>query len=135
MIAAVLGGFLSLVNYRARQDLNLEVRMIATALRDAGERSITQEDGKFWGVRFSFAARNYVLFSGDSLCVFGAEAKTYSLKGNLEFIDPSAGVKDVCFQKRSGFSSEAVNILVTIGLAGNPETATTITVYPNGRID
>jgi len=46
----------SAVKYRSVQDLRLSLNEFAALIRDVQRKSVTQEDGKRWGVRFENTA-------------------------------------------------------------------------------
>lgn len=128
------GGLLMLVSFRGRQDLAITSRLVVATLRDAQARSISQEEGKLWGVRFDASGRTYSIFYG-STCSPETFVSTTNIKANLEFTDPASGVKDVCFKKVSGLSTASSPVTVTLGLAADPTTTDTLTIYQNGRIE
>lgn len=134
-LVAILGtfGVLSLLSVRNRQDVNVAARAASATLRESQSRAITREEGLFWGVRFDKAAKSITIFSG-STCSPESFYEARYLKSNLEFQDPSAGVKDVCFMKGSGFLSGA-DVTITVGVVGNVNVSKTVTIYQNGRID
>ena len=132
IIAAAV--FLSLSAFRAGQDLRIAGRGAIALLRDAQSRAISQEDGNFWGVRFSHDTNNMTLWSGVT-CVYGSAISSIKLKHNLEFLDPATSSKDICFDKISGYSSASGDVIIKLGVIGNVNETRTITIYKNGRIE
>jgi type II secretory pathway pseudopilin PulG len=128
-------GFLSLSNFRNNQDLRLAARGISLALRSAQSRSISQENGNFWGVRFSQPSKEIILFENSSSCAYGSNISSQVLKSQLEFRVPASGNLDVCFEKISGYSSAASDVTITIGVIGDVNAKKDITIYKNGRIE
>lgn len=135
MVAIIAAaGFLSLFAFRNSQDMRLAGRNISLVLREAQNRSVSQENGNFWGVRFSEPSKEIILFENSASCSFGLAVSSQVLKSHLEFRAPTSGNLDVCFEKISGYSSAASDVTITIGVVGDVNTKD-ITIYKNGRIE
>ena len=139
-VMAVVGS-INFFNYYSRQNLELTVDEVAALLRDAQNRSLTQQDGDGdnqgdqWGVHFENATttRDFVrLFSGSSYAS-STVATTNIFRIGIQFTDPDLGTsKDVIFSKVTGLPD--VLVTVTISLIGNPSASSTIYINENGRI-
>jgi len=139
----------SLIGTGKAQELNNATRSIGTLLRDAQQRSITQVDGRYWGMRFlhATAGKRYIVFSATSLPDVGqppgfATTTDLFLKPFLEFRDPTPveGILTIGFKQVTGeWSSPScpgagVNSTIIIGIVGRPDEST-IKVYCNGRVE
>lgn len=127
-------GFLSLINFRSHQDLKTASRLLVSVIRDAQIRSISQEDDKFWGVRFSHDDNRVSLWSSDS-CSYGAQASFIEIKDTLDFRDPLSGNKDICFDKISGYSISPSDVTIILGIIGDESNTKTIIIRKNGLIE
>lgn len=128
-------GALGLFNYRSAQDLRLAEQQIISVLRDAQSNATTGEDGRTWGVRFTGGSRGTaVLISlGGG---YATSTATTTLKSALEFRDPTDGsVKDVIFDRLTGYLSSGVAVIIKLGVIGDEDASSTITIYPNGRFE
>lgn len=128
-------GALGLLNYRSAQDLRLAKQGVVSILRDAQSNATTGEDGRTWGVRFTGGPRGTaaLLSIGDTDVISMA---TTTLKSALEFRDPADGsVKDVIFARLTGYPSSGVAVIIKLGVIGNEDASSTITIYPNGRFE
>lgn len=86
-------GFFAFTSYKGSKNVELTMDELAAVIRDIQKRSITQQDGKQWGIRFSNSTSTthaYEVFSGASYSTSTVE-RTYSLKRNVEFTNPSDG--------------------------------------------
>ena len=125
--------FLSLSGYRQRSALDNAAQSIAAFLRDAYQRSINQESGSEWGVRFEQVADGrdfYALFSGP---VYVSAASTRYLPVSVEFSDPVSGSKDIIFEKLTGLPTVAP-FGITVFLTSDPSVSKTINVNAVGQI-
>jgi len=104
------------------RELESERDKIIAYLRHARQKSVSQEEGKQWGVRFDntqSASPKYMLFSGAS---FSSAAETIFLSSRVQFNDPSSGnTKDVIFTKITGTTTPAST---TIALRNTGQTKT-----------
>ncbi len=133
-IGVILGtiGLVSLSGYRRQQSLRLASQSIVTFLKDAQSRSISQEGGLRWGVRFDnlmTGRDNYLLVSGPP---FGPAGSTVALPASIEFQDPLDGTsKAAVFSNTTGLPTSSVTIIIR--LIGS-STTKTITVNAQGTI-
>ncbi|MCL5004681.1 MAG: prepilin-type N-terminal cleavage/methylation domain-containing protein [Patescibacteria group bacterium] len=129
-------GFLSLFGYRGNQDLDLTAKEIVITLRNAQDRSISQEtDAGRFGVHFEnsvSAGGFYDLFSGPTYAT-GTIISKNSLRPTIQFSDPTSGNnKDVIFTPVSGLPNASTTI--TISLKRDTSILKTIIVNTNGQI-
>ncbi len=94
-------GFISLSKYKGGQDVELSMEELVTVVRDVQKRSITERDGKTWGIRFSNASSAYEIWSGPTYAS-GTVDKLYSLGRNIVFGNPSTSTLDILFSAISG---------------------------------
>ncbi len=124
---------LNLSGFRVQQSLRVAASNFSTFLRDAQQKSISQEDGLQWGVRLAKPGSGrdyYYLFNGPS---FTSAIVTVALPSGLEF-DPASGPfpKDLIFAKATGLPISAATI--TIRLVNNPSSNAIITINAQGSI-
>ena len=130
-ITAILGsvGFISLQGFQAENLLDLTARELLADLRDAQQRSISQDQGAQWGVHLEATVSGadfYQVFSGPDYSG-GTILKTVFVPASLKFISPVEGATDnVIFNRVTGESTVAHSII--IALAGNTAVARSITV-------
>lgn len=109
-------GFTMFSSYRRSQNLKLSTNEIVSAIRDTQKRSITQENGKQWGIRFENATTTHTFtsFSGSSYAS-GTIGQLYDLKRGIEFGNPPAGnIFDLIFSPITGtVSGKKVISLIT----------------------
>lgn len=136
IIITSLGTTLSLIRFYRTQEPKIAVRAMAAVLRDAAQRSASQEGGKHWGVRFdnlTTGRDRYVLFSATNTGLAGYSTTSVTYMGAATVFAEPATSSTVIFDKLSG------NALI----AGCPSvTSSTITVastsvrvYCNGKIE
>ena len=84
--------FVFLGSYRSRQNLEKTLDSIEAVVTATQKRSITQDAGKQWGVRFtsSSTVSQYEIFSGASYSTSTSE-RTYGVKAGIQFFEPSVG--------------------------------------------
>lgn len=138
-VAAVAG--INLFGYYSRQNLELTTEEFIALIRDAQNRSLTQQDGNAdgqgdqWGIHFENAATTQDfgrLFFGSSYASSTAAA-TNILRTGIQFTDPGPGTsKDVIFSKVTGLPD--VSVTVIISLTGDSSASSTIYINENGRI-
>jgi prepilin-type N-terminal cleavage/methylation domain-containing protein len=115
-------GFIGLSRYKGGRNVELTMDEIVSVIRDVQKRSITEQDGKQWGIRFSNANSSYEIFSGTSYAS-GTVDKLYSLSRNIVFGNPATSTIDTIFSAISGKLSE--NRIISLvnqrkdGLVGN----------------
>lgn len=124
---------LGLSRYRLGQDLNRTADEIMATLRAAQNSSITQQDGKQWGVRFVASTSTgyyYDLWSGASYST-SSVVKRVLLRATVKFVDPVDGTfKDIVFLPVTGDASAYFS--VTIASRGDPTVFKAISVDTSG---
>ena len=135
IVITSLGSGLSLIRFYRTQEPKIAMRAMAAVLRDAAQRSASQEGGKYWGVRFdNLTGRDrYVLFSATTPALAGYATSSETYMGVATVFSEPAISSTIIFDKLSG------NALI----AGCPTvTSSTITVasssvrvYCNGKIE
>lgn len=119
-------------NFKSQSELELTAREIVSVLRNAQDRSMSQEDSVRWGVYFENTDKDngfYVLYKGVTTTIVSKK----NLRSNIEFFDPSiSSSRDVEFSSMTGMPASAVNII--FNLKNNPSILTTITINSNGQI-
>ncbi len=94
-IMAILSttGFLFLGNFSANNNLKKVLSEVGAVVTATQKRSITQDTGKRWNVRFSNSASSgnqFIVFSGLSYATSSID-RTYALAHNVQFSEPSVG--------------------------------------------
>ncbi len=94
-IMAILSttGFLFLGNFSANNNLKKVLSEVEAVVTATQKRSITQDTGKRWNVRFinSVSSGNqFIVFSGLSYATSAID-RTYALAHNVQFSEPSVG--------------------------------------------
>mgnify|MGYP001603550144 FL=1 len=118
-IAVIIGtiGVLNLTGFRARNSLNLAVQELRANLRDAQQRSISQDQGLQWGIHLDASAGGddfYKVFSGSSYAG-GIVSKTLYLSPTLQFLSPAQGAADdIIFDKVTGNVPSAHGIIIAL---------------------
>lgn len=134
-VALATIGAVNFAGYRNKQDLDLTDREIISVLRNAQNRSISQESGNRFGVHFNNIDQNngyYTLFNGTS-SVSGTLITKNSLRNSVKFISPSNGASaDVIFSPVSGLPNASSAII--IALKANVLSSSTINININGQI-
>ncbi len=135
IVITSLGGGLSLIRFYRMQEPKIAMRALAAVLRDAAQRSASQEKGRYWGVRFdNLAGRDrYVLFSASSTALLGYATSSVTYLGAATVFSEPASSSTIVFDKLSG------NAII----AGCPNTvsstitvaSTSVRVYCNGKIE
>lgn len=119
------------LGYRNRQALDLAAQQMAASIRDAQNRSVSQQDGLAWGVYFNNVSStdSYTVFSGGSYSASENRFVT-PLDSPVEFTIPSAGTtSSIVFAQVSGLPSTSTSVTITNGSA-----STTITISANGQV-
>ena len=117
-IIAILGsvGFVKLTDYFTRNNLDKDAQKIAFTLKNARDRSISQDRGLQWGVHFENSASGkgfYELFSGTGYP--GQTILRNNLNIGVEFLNPSASsTLDILFSKITGLASASTTIVVAL---------------------
>jgi len=128
-------GFLGILNYKNNQSLNSTSREIVSVLRNAQNRSLSQEAGSRWGVHFENPSSSndfYDLFYGASYTISGLVSRT-TLASGVEFVLPPNGSSStVIFSPVTGLPNNSLTI--KIFLIAAPSVSSTIIVNQNGQI-
>jgi prepilin-type N-terminal cleavage/methylation domain-containing protein len=116
IISAVsVGGFIALFKYRGSREVELTVNELASVVRDTQRKSVTQQGGKRWGIRFensSAGAGSLKVFSGTSFAS-GTLTQTIPLRSGVSFGEPFASsTYDLIFAPIEG--TIAPNKVVTV---------------------
>lgn len=93
--------FLGLSGYKGGEDVELTMSEVVSVIRDVQKRSITEQSGKQWGIRFGNATSSYETFSGSSYSTSTVD-RTYYLSRNILFGNPSTSTLDIIFSAISG---------------------------------
>lgn len=150
IVIVSLSTWLSLFSFNRNRHLKNTVYSNASLLRDAQQRSINQEDGRYWGARFenSLSQDKYVLFNSTSTSTSNSDSativSTFFLKNSLEFLNPSINSSStILFDRISGnwinnpdCFSDPNNTSSTIDIGiKNTDNFSVIKIYCNGRIE
>jgi len=122
-------GVLSLVGYRSQQSLRAASQKFVTFARDVQQKSISQEGGLQWGVRFTHQAGvrdSYQLINGVS--TFNPAGSLVALPSNAEF---AVVYGDLVFN-RLGLPLSPTTLIMR--LKANPGVTRTITINAQGLI-
>ncbi len=122
-ITAILAsvGFVNLIGYFQRKNLDLTGQEVAAVLRSAQSYSTSQEDGKQWGIHFENTTSSdevdfYELFSGASYST-STVAQKVPLQSGINFSNPPIGQSiNVFFAPTTGLStSTVISIIGSVG--------------------
>ncbi len=136
-ITAIVGaiGALTLPGFRAQNTLDLAAQELKADLRDAQQRSISQDQGRQWGVHIDApngANDFYKVFSGSSYAG-GTVSKTLYLSPILQFLSPAQGAADdIIFDKVTGNVPVAHSIV--IALVADNTVSRSITIPTSGLV-
>lgn len=135
IIITSLGSGLSLIRFYRAQEPKIAARAIAAVLRDAAQRSASQEGGKYWGVRFdNLPGRDrYVLFSATSPALAGYTTSSVTYVGTATVFSEPAVSSTILFDKLSGNARIAGCPNVTSSTI--TVASTSVRVYCNGKIE
>ncbi len=109
--------FISVGNYGVSNSLQRTGESVVEALRNTRQRSISQENGLRWGMRFSNATsgQTYTSFGGASYAS-STSKNTYALKNGIFFGNPPASSSlEVLFNPVTGFSAISQTITLIDG--------------------
>ena len=127
--------FINIINYKQRQDLSSASQEIVTVIRNAQDRSLSQESGSRWGVYFenpSSGTDFYELFQGSTYATGTIVSKSV-LSSNVQFDSPVSGSSStIVFSPVTGLPDATTTI--KISLTSSPTTSSTITINTNGKI-
>jgi len=135
-VITTLGITGSLIRFTHDQAPQQAARAIRATLRDAAERSIAQEDGLYWGVRFeNLPGRDrYILFNSAASNAASptTSAVTY-LSATVQFGEPAVA-QNIVFDKITG---NLISSSCPSGTARSTITINTVSVYVycNGKVE
>ena len=135
VVITSLGTTLSLIRFYRTQEPKIAVRAMTSVLRDAAQRSASQEGGRYWGVRFdNLSGRDrYVLFSASSTALLSYATSSVTYMGAATvFLEPASS-STIIFDKLNGNALIAgcpsvASSTITVG-------SSTVRVYCNGKIE
>lgn len=123
-------GVMNLVSQRQERDLDFTAKEIITVLRNAQDRSISQEERSGWGVRFnssSTGASSYELFKGLNYASVAVISKII-LRSNIQLHSSST----IVFAPLTGLPNTST--IIKISLMDKPISSSTIIINNNGGI-
>ncbi len=127
--------FLSLTGVREGQALKLATEEIRAALNDARNRSITQEGGENWGIRFinsTDSAHSYEIFKGSNYDE-GEVFLKKTLRGKIRFSSPAEEeIIDVIFERGTGYLPN--NKIIILAIKDRPGVIGNVVINKLGRI-
>ena len=135
-ITAILGATLFLFSYgiKVHKDLDGAINSVAAVVRDAQQRSITQQDMKKWGIHLEKnSIQIYDLFKDTHLTA--NILAQYSLPLSLEFDNSDWGglFKEIVFTQVDGLPTNGENVII-VRILNDPTTAKQVTISANGTI-
>ncbi len=110
-------GFLYLGGYRTEQNLKLTASEMFPNLKNTQRLSMSQQDGKKWGMHFSntTSSQSYSVFSGASYATSGV-SQIYFMRRNVSFSNPwTSSTIDVIFNAVTGYPSQGQVISLVTG--------------------
>lgn len=129
--------FSTYTGYRTNVEAGEEINKIRSILRNAQGKAIVFEQNSQWGVRFSNPVAGdpiYELFRGSSYP--GTIQETVYLSSRFLFLAPTSGaVQDIIFEKRSGKSTNASTITISIGPRSGTLPIMNLTITREGKIE
>jgi len=121
VILIAVGGFLGLAQFRRAQAVEGALDELRAAVENVKRRSVAQEQGTRWGVRFTNATSgvsSYTLFRGAAYTTSTAD-RTYSFRSPVAFGNPTASsTYDALFAPLTGALSENKVITLVGGNSG-----------------
>lgn len=135
-ITAILGTTLFLFSYgiKVQKDLDGAVNSVAAVVRDAQQKSITQQDMKKWGVHLERnSIQIYDLFRDVHLAA--NILAQYSLPPSLEFDGSNWGgsSKEIIFTQVDGLPTSGENVII-IRIINEPNSSRQVTISANGTV-
>ena len=128
------GGFLVFSRVMDSQNLDLTTNEIIATMREVQRRSVTQQSGKQWGIRFSNTTSGvsaYTIWSGSSYAS-GTIDQIRGLRRNIVFGNPPSETDfDIIFSALSGAVSN--NQIISFHGGGNPSLVHNIVVNTLGK--
>ena len=122
IVTILAGGIgLNILGYQRAQALDLATQQLAATIRDANNRSVTQQSGLQWGMYFKNNDTStttpdfYAIFAGSSYAGSATTTLTY-FDYPIEFSVPSSGGSDeIVFTQLSGRITASTTIAITNG--------------------
>ena len=138
-VIAAVGG-LNLFNSYSRQNLELTTEEFIALIRDAQNRSLTQQDGNAdgqgdqWGIHFENSALDLVrIFCCGPSYASGTIVSTHDLRIGIQLTDPGEGnSKEIIFSRLTGYPNASTSIAVALKSA--PSVSFVITVGEIGQV-
>jgi len=103
IIVIAVAVIFNLGSFNTKQNLELAVNSLVAVIRDVQQRSVTQQDGQKWGLRFyNTNSDRYEVFKGASYDA-GTLDKLYTFRQGIKFGEPAASSSfDVVFDALTG---------------------------------
>lgn len=120
------------LQYRNRQLLDLTAQQVVASIRNAEERSRSQQDGLPWGIYFNNTTTDqYTVFSGATYASSASYTRVLTaLDAPVVFTVPSSGnTTEIDFAQLTGLPNASTSVTITNGLV-----STTITVASSGLV-
>lgn len=118
IVALAVVSLFGLAGYRGRQNISLSLDEVLAVVRDTQNRSITQEDGQQWGIRFNNTTTDiYEVFQGTSYAG-GTVKNKYTFRRGVSFGEPASGFyTDVIFNAITG-KPNSTKVISLVGSSG-----------------
>ncbi|MEX2410372.1 MAG: prepilin-type N-terminal cleavage/methylation domain-containing protein, partial [Candidatus Paceibacterota bacterium] len=116
-VTLVTTSFISYQGFKDRKDVELSVSEVSSAIRDARDRSRTQENGSRWSLRlssFENSPSNYELYSGGSYST-SSVVSSKIIRNPMTFSEPypDGSIYDMNFEPINGSLSNQKVISIT----------------------
>jgi len=132
-------GTVSFLGYRNKNRLKLTGDEISSMLRTVHDRAVSQEEGTSWGVKFvndNNTNYYYVVFYGNGAPPSGITSTVKYLDGSLKFnLLATNSATTTIFSQLTGNTTSTAPMTVQVAMRSDTNTSTTISVYPNGRVE
>lgn len=141
-IMAILSSLVLMFSYgiKIRKDLDSTINSLAAVIRDAQQKSITQEDMKRWGVYLeadTVANKHFFsLIKDNKTNIVTRYQVPIALEFDISLLDSFVGGqygKEILFTQLEGLPG-LVNIVIKIRIAGDSSSAKQITIFSNGTV-
>lgn len=141
-VMAILSSLVLMFSYgiKIRKDLDSAVNSLAAVIRDAQQKSITQEEMAAWGVFLESNVNTkkhfYSLIKTDKTNI----VNRYQVPSSLEFdtsllFSLGGGLyeKEIIFSRVDGLPGSS-DVVIKIRIAGDPSSDKIITIFSNGTV-